>query len=165
MYKRILAPYDGSHYSKLGLDEAVKLARDQKAALRIVHVVDELAVATFTGPMAISAQSIELLRELGQETLQDAVDAARSGGVAAEGALYEGLTVSVPDVILADAAKWGADLIVMGTHGRSGFLRMVVGSVAHAIVRASPVPVLLVRDHVAEARSASAKVRVAESVA
>jgi nucleotide-binding universal stress UspA family protein len=70
----------------------------------------------------------------------------------------------VPDLILADAAKWGADLIVMGTHGRSGFLRMVVGSVAHAIVRASPVPVLLVRNGAVELRSASAKAPAAAAV-
>jgi len=145
MYKRILAPVDGSHTSTLGLEEAVRLAKDHRAKLRIVHVVDESV-------LTLNLETIDLLGNLsdgfvanGKKTLKNARALADRHGVKAEGVMYENLTGRVADFILKEAQKWRADIIVMGTHGRRGINHALLGSDAETVVKSSAVPVLLVR--------------------
>jgi nucleotide-binding universal stress UspA family protein len=145
MYKRILAPVDGSHTSTLGLEEAVRLAKDHRAKLRIVHVVDESV-------LTLNLETIDLLGNLsdgfvasGKKTLKNARALAGRHGVKAEGVMYENLTGRVADFILKEAQKWRADIIVMGTHGRRGINHALLGSDAETVVKSSAVPVLLVR--------------------
>ena len=69
----------------------------------------------------------------------------REKGLLVEGVLYENLDKTVQQRVIAEAESWKADLIVIGTHGRRGVRRMVLGSSAEGILRAAPVPVLLVR--------------------
>lgn len=146
VYKRILVPVDGSSASNAGLKEALRLAKDQHAKLRLLHIVDELVV--FNTPEAgFNIQSvIESMRRSGQQLLERAAKLAASRGVKAESGLIESAGVRVADVITRQAKRWRADLIVMGTHGRRGVNRMLMGSDAELVVRNAGVPVLLVRD-------------------
>ena len=145
MYQRILVPVDGSHTSTLGLQEAIRIAIDQRAKLRIIHVVDELVVAQNFDGYLNTGDLLDSLREAGKKALQNALALARKRDLKPESALYESLGGRISEVIVKEAKKWRADLIVMGTHGRRGVTRMVLGSDAEAILRSTPVPVLLVR--------------------
>ncbi len=145
MYQRILVPVDGSHTSTLGLQEAIRIAIDQRARLRIVHVVDELVVAQNFDGFINTGELLNALRDAGKKALQNALALARKHDLKAEASLFESLGGRVAEIIVKEARKWRADLIVMGTHGRRGVTRMVLGSDAEAILRVTPVPVLLVR--------------------
>ncbi|MGZ5093992.1 MAG: universal stress protein [Burkholderiales bacterium] len=147
MYKRILVPVDGSTTSTLGLNEAIGLAAEQGAQLRILNVVDELILVPTvdTFPMAGIDEMIESLRAFGCKALDHAAMVATKKGVKAECVQLESRARPVSDVILSDAVKSRADLIVMGTHGRRGVNRLLVGSDAERVLREAPVPVLLVR--------------------
>ncbi len=145
MYQRILVPVDGSHTSTLGLQEAIRIAIDQRARLRLISVVDESVVAqNFEGYFEIG-DLLDALRDSGKKAIHNALALVRKHDVKADSALYESLGGRVSDVIVGEARKWKADLIVMGTHGRRGINRLVLGSDAEAVLRAAPVPVLMVR--------------------
>jgi nucleotide-binding universal stress UspA family protein len=87
---------------------------------------------------------LDVLLRSGRKALAAAETRARRKGLRAETALLEKPVGRVADAIVADAKRWRADLIVMGTHGRSGFDRLLIGSNAELVARHSPVPVLLV---------------------
>jgi len=145
MYQRILVPVDGSHTSTLGLQEAIRIAIDQRAKLRIIHVVDELVVAQNFDGYFNTGDLLDALRDAGKKALQNALALAHKRDLKPESALFESLGGRISETIVKEAKKWRADLIVMGTHGRRGITRMVLGSDAEAILRSTPVPVLLVR--------------------
>ena len=146
MYQRILVPYDGSPTSTLGLDEAVKLARLTGAKLRLMHVVDDLAFATgFEAAAIYVGDVIPMMRAAGAEILAQGRERVAGSGVEVETVLLEGIATRVCDVVVEQVRSWGADLIVIGTHGRRGVGRLMMGSDAEQIVRVAPVPVLLVR--------------------
>jgi nucleotide-binding universal stress UspA family protein len=147
-YRRILVPIDGSPTSRRGLDEALKLAKSQAAVLQLVHVVDIYHLALMAAQNAYggySAQLITSMEKAGRRILRSAEARARSRGVKAQPVLLESTTGPAADAIVRQARRWRADLIVLGTHGRRGVRRLVMGSDAEQVVRAAPVPVLLVR--------------------
>ena len=143
-FKRIMVPVDGSHTATKGMETAIAMAKESGAALLLLHVVDEYPAFTATDMGVSSVPLIEALMESGRETLAAIVEAARKAGVTPEYALVENFGQRVADAIVEKAAGWKADLIVMGTHGRRGFKRALLGSDADLVVRYSPVPVLLV---------------------
>lgn len=146
MFKRILVPVDGSRTAGLGLDEAIKLAKQQEAELCLLHVVDNRALLQELGINAAeTGQFFESLRSGGEELLARSEARARRKQVRTKSMLAETASRSVADVIIRQARKWRADLIVLGTHGRRGLSRMMMGSDAEGVVRESTVPVLLVR--------------------
>lgn len=144
MYKRILVPIDGSQTANRGMAEAIKLAKDQKAALRLLHVVDQAALARYPEATLYGADLPKVLEKQGQEILAKAEAAVREHGLKVDTVFHRKLA-RVADVIIQQAEKWPADIIVLGTHGRRGVDRLVLGSDAELVVRASPVPVLLIR--------------------
>jgi nucleotide-binding universal stress UspA family protein len=145
VYKRILVPVDGSSTSMAGLSEALRLARNQKAKLKLLHIVDELMIFG-TAESGLNIEPvIESMKRGGKRILDRAAKAAAARGVRAETELWENATGRVAEVLVGRAKRWRADLIVMGTHGRRGVNRLVLGSDAELVVRNSPVPVLLVR--------------------
>jgi nucleotide-binding universal stress UspA family protein len=145
MYRRILVPIDGSPTSNAGMREAMKLAGERKARLRLLHVIDEFYVfSTPDGGFDFGAM-IDSLKSAGSRLLRKAVQLARKRGVKPESAMVENVAGRVADVIVQQAKRWRADLIVMGTHGRRGFNRALLGSDAELVVRNASVPVLLVR--------------------
>ena len=147
MYQRIFVPVDGSRTSMLGLDEAIGLAAEHGARLRILNVVDEMILmpAVDMFPMAGMDEMIESLRADGKKAIDEGARRAAGGKVTAECAQLDSRARAVSDVILSDAKKWRADLIVMGTHGRRGMNRLLLGSDAERVLREATVPVLLVR--------------------
>jgi len=147
-YRKILVAVDGSPASSKGLREAIRLAQAEGARLFIVHVVDEYpAFAVMDGMMAGApgADLVPALREGGKKVLAKAVAAAHKQKVNAKGILREMLAGPAALPIVREARKVGADLIVLGTHGRRGVRRLVLGSDAEQVVRTASVPVLLVR--------------------
>jgi nucleotide-binding universal stress UspA family protein len=146
MYQKILVPIDGSAPSLRGLQEAIRLAKGAGATLKLVHVVNEFVFDPAYAPMPLYEPVIESMRTNGQRILAQAEATARDGGVACDTQLIETIGGSVARLLLEVAGKWPADLIVMGTHGRRGVRRAVLGSDAEAVLRTATVPVLLVRD-------------------
>ena len=149
MFRRILVPIDGSPPSNLGLREAIKIAKDQKATLCLLHVADQRVVTQgLDGMTYVSAyvdEFLAALRKQGKAILAKAEKQARKQAVKCQGVLVEMIGHAVSDVIIDQARKRRADLIVLGTHGRRGLTRIVLGSDAECVVRATRVPVLLMR--------------------
>jgi nucleotide-binding universal stress UspA family protein len=147
MYRRLLVPLDGSATSTRGLREAMGLARAEGARLRLLNVLDERFFFSAGEGYAMSNidEVLASLRAQGRKALEAASKAALRRGVKVETALVESGAVPVSDVILSEARKWRADLIVMGTHGRRGVNRLLLGSDAERVLRGATVPVLLVR--------------------
>jgi nucleotide-binding universal stress UspA family protein len=145
MYKRILVPIDGSPTSLCGLQEAIRLAKDQGAGLRLVHVIDEFLMNSPYAPTFDYQAFLTALRDGGNSILQKAQALAREQGVQAESELHETIGGRTADKIIEAAQRWSADLIVMGTHGRRGVHRLLMGSDAELVLHSTPVPVLMIR--------------------
>lgn len=144
MYQRIMVAIDGSDTAARGLNEAIALAKDQKARLAIVYVIDLVVIFEFGEP-AVSYR--ESAREFARKTIERARGSARAAGIEPEVLSPEIYTTGyhVADTIAQLAQQWNADLLVVGTHGRRGVSRLLLGSVAQRIVRVAPCPLLLVR--------------------
>jgi len=143
MYKHILVPVDGSEPSSLGFKEAVKIAKAGGGTIRVVHVVS--GYQPVRAGLAYLPDMEVNLRAHGQKLLTEARAELEKSGVDGETVLLEGAAVHTGDHIVEYAKRWPADLIVIGTHGRRGLVRLLMGSDAEFVVRTSPVPVLLVR--------------------
>ena len=153
MFRRILVPIDGSPTSNRGLDEAIGLASDQKAKLCLLHVIDELVVSAGVDGMVYIPPSyvdefMRALRADGKKLLASAEAKVRKRGIPVESVLLETVGKPVADMIIKQAKKWDADLIVLGTHGRRGLSRVFLGSDAEMVVRETTLPVLLIRSPV-----------------
>ena len=147
MYRRILVPVDGSATSKRGLTHALELAKTLGAHVRVLNVVDErFFVPGAPGFPADTDAVLELMRADGRKALTDARAAAGAAGVPVETDMIESGGRHASEMIVDDIQTSGADLVVMGTHGRRGLNRLLMGSDAERVLHDSPVPVLLVRD-------------------
>jgi nucleotide-binding universal stress UspA family protein len=154
MYKRILVAIDGSDTSDLALREAIRLAKDQNAMLRLVHVVDVTPPPHVTteplSPLATQfplADYQKALQEAGEKLLATRATTAREAGIDVDTKLIIVgiLGERIVDAIEEQSKQWPADLIVVGTEGRRGFQRLMLGSVAEGVVRIATKPVLLIR--------------------
>lgn len=147
MYKQILVPVDGSDTSNLALKEAIKLAKEQQAALRLIHVVDETSVYMMAETPYPIADYLKMMREAGQKVLSTCAMTAQEAGIKVDTKLVviESLTQRICDAINEEAKRWSADLVVIGTHGRRGFNHLLLGSVAEGVIRLATKPVLIYR--------------------
>jgi nucleotide-binding universal stress UspA family protein len=146
MYERILVPVDGSRTSNAGLAEAIKLAKLTGARIRLLHVVDETPfLMSANGFGVVTGDVFSILKGAGEDILEVARSQVEKNGVEVDVALYDSLTERLCDRVLEEARSWDSDLLVLGTHGRRGVRRMLLGSDAEQIVRTATVPVLLVR--------------------
>jgi len=162
MYQRILVPVDGSATSNCGLDESIRLAKLTGGRLSLVHVVDSLVFST--GMEFATGDIVGVLIDAGAQILAEAEARVEAGGVPVETFLSDAVASRICDVVAAQARLWSADLIVIGTHGRRGAGRLLIGSDAEQIVRTAPVPVLLVRPQSAGAGNAATGGEVAATV-
>jgi nucleotide-binding universal stress UspA family protein len=159
MYGKILVAVDGTSASSAALAAAVELARPLGAALRLVHVVDmpsghlNAMQGRVSGDLEESRQA---WHRAGQAILDQAVADAGQRGCPAETDLIATDGAHPSERIVEAARRWRADLIVVGTHGRRGVGRLLLGSVAEAVGRTAPVPVLLVRPQNTSATPAAA---------
>ena len=137
-YKKILCAVDFDENSLVALDEAIELARHFKASILMVHVVP--LIVQF-GEVPIGYELYEQQQKAARARL-DEIAAKRLSGIEHEIAVYTG---DVVGSILEALAKSAADLVVMATHGRSGFAHLFLGSVAEGVVRKAACPVLTIR--------------------
>lgn len=142
MYKRILVPFDASEGSGTALETAACLLRPRGGAIRLVHYFDEMA---FPDAFWYGLPVIESAREAGAAMLEAAVKRAESLGAHAESQLLLGGRKRLGQCISDEARSWGADLVVLGSHGRKGIGRVLLGSGAEQIIRETAVPALVVR--------------------
>lgn len=146
MYRRILVALDGSETSMKALTASLNLARQGGGRVRLVHVIEELAYLGGFDPYgASSGDLIKVIREKGAKVLATGLAAAESAGVEADTVLCDDFGQRLPEAVADAAREWKADLIVVGTHGRRGIGRVMMGSGAEQIIRLSPVPVLVIR--------------------
>jgi nucleotide-binding universal stress UspA family protein len=150
MFDRILVAIDGSPTSQRALKSAIGLAKSQNGTLTILHVVNDMSAVAQVGyssyvPAAYVDDMLDELRNTGRKVLGKAAALARASGVEPVERLVESKGGSIADAILAEARKVRADVIVLGTHGRRGLQRMLMGSDAETVLREARVPVLLVR--------------------
>ena len=146
MYQRILVPVDESNTALKAVGEAALLAKALQAELRIVTVIDHFIFNRES--IYFDTDSLRhSLQQAGKALLDGARAEAEQHGVIASTQLREldSPTDSIADMVAKEAEAWSADLIVMGSHGRRGVQRLLLGSVAEAVARQAPVPVLLLR--------------------
>ncbi len=133
---------DGSPCANHALGYAVGLAKAEGAKLIIYAVVDPFSILGRTPLRPLEEERVAAAKAEADRFVADAVGQALAAGVAAEGCVELGR----PALKILDRAAKAVDAVVMGTHGRSGFRRLFMGSVAEAVLRASPCPVLIVRE-------------------
>jgi nucleotide-binding universal stress UspA family protein len=146
MYRNILVPVDGSETSTRGLLQAIKLAQADRGILRLIHVVNTAVFASeYAAAFAVQGDLPARLRDDGEAALKQAEDVVRQNGLRSESKLLGTAFDNTGELIIDQAKEWPADIIVMGTHGRRGLARLVLGSNAEYVLRHAPVPVLIVR--------------------
>jgi nucleotide-binding universal stress UspA family protein len=141
-FKKILCPVDYSVCSNEALKYAVSIAVRDKAKLYLIHVID-VRMYGHEAPLSFEMPkpSEETLKKVKKELADNVLKQAK-GEIEVETMV----TTGIPAVEILNLAKEkGADLIVMGTHGRTGIAHVVIGSVAENVVRKAPCPVLTVR--------------------
>lgn len=146
MYNRILVAVDGSPTSEHALRHAIGLAGEQAATVRVVHVVD-MGVLPLGPELAIDTGAVaKARRAAGEQVIEKARETCQAEGIEVETRLLETGTPAqrIAAAIANEAGAWPADLVVAGTHGRTGVQRLLLGSVAEGITRVSPAPVLLI---------------------
>jgi universal stress protein A len=146
MFRSILVPVDYSEHSKLSLGYAVRLAGEVGGSLHVVHVWDRPTYASDAVLVRRPGEENSTLSELIQKNAQkDMDDFLRSVTVPSSVPMTHELASGDPAAVLVSKLKEGKyDLIVVGTHGRTGLMHLLLGSVAEKLVRLSPVPVLTV---------------------
>ena len=149
MYANILVPIDGSATANRGLAEAIRLAKTLGSRICVVHVITESLGAPPNARAVELENLIEAMRRNGQTLLAHASERVLLERVVVISRLLEAWGGSAGERIVEFAKEWRPDLIVCGTHGRSGIDRFLMGSNAEHIVRHSPAPVLLVKDRAA----------------
>ena len=146
MYQKILVPIDGSDTATRGLREAIKLATGSQTTIRLVHIVNTsaLAMAYAEAPSGTTNYVARLVAE-GKQALQEAEDIVKQAGLRSEAVTLETMHDNTGELLTDQATQWPADLIAMGTHGRRGLGRLVMGSTAEYVLRHTSIPMLLVR--------------------
>jgi nucleotide-binding universal stress UspA family protein len=141
MFQRIVCATDFSDTAEAAWESACELARVLRAELVLVHVFTELPVYPEIAVVEV-ARVWEESREWVEQALKERVAAAVERGLNARWLLKTGVA---PEGVVEAATETRADLIVIGTQGRTGLARLVLGSVAEKVVRIAPVPVLVIK--------------------
>jgi nucleotide-binding universal stress UspA family protein len=144
MFKRILVAIDGSRTSQRALQAAIDLAATHGAVLQPYYVVE-------SGPLYMDVPGYDpsslhtSLMEQGATLAREAADAMKARGVTGEVVTVEATASDDVATLIVEAAnQFNADVLVMGTHGRKGFQRLIVGSIAEQCLRQATLPVLLI---------------------
>ncbi len=138
-FSKILVPTDGSEYTKPAIQQAIELAKMSGAKVTALYVLDQTVLTNM--PMDTAVMNVyKTLEKEGQEAVNYVMELAKEAGVEAELEVKEGAPVKV---ILEESQNY--DIIVMGTLGRTGMSKLLMGSVAERVVRAAACPVMVVR--------------------
>jgi nucleotide-binding universal stress UspA family protein len=159
MYRRVLVPLDGSHFSEQAIDHGAEIAKRFDAPVTLMfafegldHLAETLAMRDGEIDRAKWEQvhhSTDAGLAAARDYLESLSESFRAQGTAVETVVVDARSDKPAKVILSEAERQPDTLIVMSTHGRSGLRRMIFGSTAKTILETSPAPVLLVRsrDH------------------
>lgn len=150
--KTILVPTDLSESAEEALDFACELAHQFDATIHLLHVISIPVLGVPELGVALTSTVIDSMVRDDQEALEDLACRKRKHAKFAPVMLRTG---DARDLIVQTAKEIGADLIVMGTHGRRGVSRALLGSVTESVVRTAPCPVLTVRPHTASRKAAA----------
>jgi nucleotide-binding universal stress UspA family protein len=141
--QHILVPTDFSEYANYALDYAIELAKMSRARLTVLYVLHLSSLALGEAPPTVLDDIWEAMETNAQQQTQKALARVQQAGLQGDSVIVEG----TPFQTIIDTAKdKGADLIVMGTHGRTGLTLALMGSVAEKVVRLAPCPVLVTRE-------------------
>ena len=140
MFKKILCPVDFSDTSMNAANNAINFSMEIKAEITFIHIIDIQALQNIGDLSGGGINDINLLIEEEKPVLSKLKDECDKKGIKVKTILTHGEPVSV---ILETIKEGGHDLIIMGTHGKTGLTRLVLGSIAENVVRKSDIPVLL----------------------
>ena len=140
MFKKILCPVDFSDTSMNADNNAINFSMEIKAEITFIHIIDIQAMQNIGDLSGGGINDINLLIEEEKPVLSKLKDECDKKGIKVKTVLTHGEPVSV---ILETIKEDGHDLIIMGTHGKTGLTRLVLGSIAENVVRKSDIPVLL----------------------
>ncbi|MDT8363352.1 MAG: universal stress protein [Nitrosomonas sp.] len=144
MYHRILVPVDGSSTAKRALQEAILLAGLTNAQVALVHIY--IDIAYLVGEDCINYEELQKTVQLaGEKILTEAAQLVAQAGLMVQTKSMVATNQKIAQAIITEAEHWEADLIVIGSHGHSGFTRLLLGSVAEGVIRRSSIPVLMIR--------------------
>lgn len=142
-FKKILVPYDGSRYADKAFEKALEIAKNSTAKIKIITCI-------FRGhgtDMGWETKFVDLedkqLRKKAFSRISRLESAAKKSGIDASGTVVK--TMDVAEKITNYAKKERFDLIVIGSHGRSGFTRMILGSIANGVLSKTSCPVMIVK--------------------
>jgi nucleotide-binding universal stress UspA family protein len=140
--QHFLVPIDFSSYAEQALDSAIALAQKLQARVTLLHVIQPPAVVNVAGGIWPSSTFLQDLEAAVTRDMEGYLARVTAAGLAGEIAVVHG----VPFQEILDTAKARqVDLIIMGTHGRTGLSHVLLGSVAEKVVRLAPCPVLIAR--------------------
>jgi nucleotide-binding universal stress UspA family protein len=142
MFKKIAVALDGSKCSDQAFEVGLNLARAERAELGICSVVDPIVVAGTAPPSPAMELAIADMEREAKALVEKAAQRARQAGLVVTSQTCDGVAAFE---IVKFAERFGADAIVMGTHGRGGLKRLFMGSVAETVLREAAVPVIVVR--------------------
>ena len=146
MYQRLLVALDSTATSRLALEHAAALGRLSGATVVLLHVLESFRhVSGFESPKVYAEEVLPRMRAAGRELLDEAAAPLREQGIEVETVLLEGSDERVAELIARRAEEAGVDMVILGTHGRRGVNRLLLGSDAEHVARIAPVPVMLVR--------------------
>lgn len=147
MFERILVPTDGSDPAERAIPKAVKLADIHDGTIHAIYVAEPVPLSRFTAGMQSAGAEHKSVREEQQQEAEDAIATIRETAGKQDVPVVDAIKYGNPsEKIIEYAKEANIDVIVMGTHGRSGADRLIIGSVAEKVVRQSPIPVLTVRE-------------------
>lgn len=145
MYHKIMVPVDESAAAKRALQEAIMLAKLCHSVIRVVNVVD-LAQFSWGGVGAMPSEEVrKAVNAAGEKSVREAQALLEQSSLQYEIAVIESAGDKIADLLIREATEHHVDLVVMGTHGFSGFMHVLMGSVAEGVLRQSDIPVMLLR--------------------
>ena len=146
MYQRLLVALDSTATSRLALEHAAALGRLSGATVVLLHVLESFRhVSGFESPKVYAEEVLPRMRAAGRELLDEAAAPLREQGIEVETVLLEGSDERVAELIARRAEEAGVDMVILGTHGRRGVNRLLLGSQANSVITHSAIPVLVVR--------------------
>lgn len=146
MFNRIYTPIDNSDLSDKVLVEAIQIAKETKAKLRVAHVVN-LEQITFGVEMVGVAELKDTLMEIANKLIKHINDTLSKQDFEAEVVLLENYGQDLASILIEDAHNWKADLFILGSHHLGSFSHFITGGVAEDIAHDSDVPILLITKH------------------
>ncbi len=144
--KHFLIPHDFSPYADQAVSYAIDLAKALHANVTLLHIIQSLPLAVGIGDAsaALADSYLQDLENTANQSMEEARRRVKQAGLQCDAIVLHGVPFQT---IIEVAGDKHIDLIIMGTHGRTGLTHVLMGSVAEKVVRLAPCPVLVIREH------------------